>query len=254
MLWYKAWLESRWRFITGLLLLTCSAAGIVLTRPELVKLITAAPAPDFGGELGRKVKEALELSRSYRGYVWSHWFGQNAAQLATLFAVILGTGGLLPQTSGGASLFTLSMPVSRERLVGVRAATGLMQWFVLAFVPSLAIPLLSPAIGESYTVSDALAHSLFLFVAGTVFFAIALTLSTVFGDIWRPLTITLCLAIFIDVLEDFAHVPGIGIFRLMTGEDYFRHGAIPWLGLLASAVASTAMLWAAATNLTRRDF
>ena len=50
----------------------------------------------------------------------------------TLFAVLLGTGGLLSQASGGGALFTLSLPVSRNRLLGVRAATGLAELLVLA--------------------------------------------------------------------------------------------------------------------------
>ena len=30
MLWYKAWLETRWRFITGLVLLVCAAVTNVI--------------------------------------------------------------------------------------------------------------------------------------------------------------------------------------------------------------------------------
>ena len=41
--------------------------------------------------------------------------------------MLLGTGGLLSQAIGGGALFTLSLPVSRERLLGVRAATGLAE-------------------------------------------------------------------------------------------------------------------------------
>ncbi len=44
------------------------------------------------------------------------------------------------------------------------------------------------------------------------------------------------------------------IFRVMSGEIYFRGGGLPWLGLLASAAVSAAMLYAAARNIARQDF
>jgi hypothetical protein len=31
MLWYKAWLETRWRFVIGLVVLMASACALVLT-------------------------------------------------------------------------------------------------------------------------------------------------------------------------------------------------------------------------------
>ena len=136
----------------------------------------------------------MELARNYRGYVWSQWFRQNLPQMWTLFAVLLGTGGLLSQASGGGALFTLSLPVSRSRLLGVRAATGLAELLVLALVPSLLLPLLSPAVGQTYSVGDALVHGVCLFIAGAVFFSLAFLLSTVFSDVWRPLLIVLCVA------------------------------------------------------------
>src|SRR5258708_1825514 len=147
MLWHKAWMETRWRFSIGLMLLMCSAAGVVFTWPQVVRLMPLAQSLDVGGGDGRQVKEKGELSRGHRGYVWSHWFRQELMQMGTLFAVLLGTGGLLSQPSGGAVLFTLSMPASRNRVLGVRAAAGLAELLVLAMVPSLLIPLLSPAVG-----------------------------------------------------------------------------------------------------------
>src|SRR5205823_4192856 len=146
-------------------------------------------------------KESAELARQYPGYVWSQWFAQNLTELWTLFAVMLGTGGLLSQGSGGAALFTLSLPVSRNRLIGVRAAAGLAELLVLAVVPSLPIPLLSPAVGERYPIADALVHSACVFLAGAVFFSLAFLLSTVFSDVWRPALLALTIAVVLGLCE-----------------------------------------------------
>jgi hypothetical protein len=170
-----------------------------------------------------------------------------------LLAALLGTGGLLSQRSGG--LFMLSLPASRNRLLWTRAGAGLAELFAVALVPSLVIPLLSPAVGKTYGTEDAVVHGVCFFLAVAVFFSLALLLSTVFDDVWRPLLISLAVAMTMWCSEQFA-LPGFhyGIFRVMDAEDWFRSGQLPWLGLLAAVAASALMLYGAAVNIARRDF
>jgi hypothetical protein len=176
------------------------------------------------------------------------------AEMWSVFAAVLGTGGLLSQVSGGGALFTLSLPATRSRLLGIRAATGLAELLVLAVVPSLMLPLLSPLIGQSYSVTDALVHSLCMFVAGTVFFSLAFFLSTIFNDVWRPALIVLCTAFLLSLLHQFSDLSRYSIHRVMSAEVYFRDGGLPWLGLLTSAVVSGALIYGATRNIARQDF
>ena len=104
---------------------------------------------------------------------------------------------------------------------------------MLAFVPPLLIPLLSPAVGEAYGVGDALAHGACLFVGGSAFFGLAFLLSTVFTDLWRPLLAACAVAVVLATVgQAFRDVSRYGVFGVMSGEVYFRTGALPWLGLL----------------------
>ena len=259
MLWYKSWLETRWRFVIGFVLLTCSAAVAVFGYPVLAKGLPRAASVNADGVLGQQIREVVKLAREYRGYVWWQWFHQTLRETWTIFAVLLGTGGLLSQSSGGAALFTLSMPVSRRRLLGVRAATALAELFVLALVPALMVPLLSPAVGQTYSVADALVHGFCLFVAGTAFFSLAFLLSTVFHDVWRPALIDIALAylwFFAEQISEqmYPEVARFGFFRVMTAQQYFRAGELPWFGLLAIATASAGMLYSSTLNIARRDF
>jgi hypothetical protein len=80
-------------------------------------------------------------------------------------------------------------------------------------------------------------------------------LSTLFNDPWRPLLIGCLVAVLLAAIE--LTVPDLssyGIFRVMSGEAYFRTGRLPWLGLLASMGLSAAMLYTAARNVARQDF
>ena len=253
-LFYKTWLETRWRFAIGFVLLLILAFGTVVEYPATAELLSQTHAIERTGSVGRAIAEALAVERDYRGYVWWEWHKQNLVQMWTLFAVLLGSGGLVSRASG-ASLFTLSLPVSRRQLLGVRAATGAAELLVLAFVPSLVIALLSPAIGQHYGVADALVYGLCLFLGGVVFFSLALLLSTVFDDLWRPLLLACAAAVVIAgcelALRDLAPY---GLFRVMSGESYFRSHQVPWLGLFAAFAAALSMLFAANRNFMHRDF
>ena len=252
MLWYKSWLETRWRFLIGFAILLMLACGIVLEYPAtrqmmpLAKSIGSAPV---NGRLARAIQDAVEIQRDYRGFVWYQWVRQNLAQTWTLFAVLLGSGGLLARSTGAEMLFTLSLPVRRRDILGIRALTGLAELFALALVPTLFIALLSPSIGEHYGVADALVHGVCVFIGGTIFYCLALLLSTVFSDIWRPALIACAAAVAMAGFEALT-VNGsrFGIFGAMTAESYFRTGALPWPGLLVSAGASAALFYSALLN------
>ena len=255
MLWYKSWLESRSRFLIGLTVLMLGAGGAVLIYPRVMELVPLANTVDAGGALGRRIQENAALMREYRGYVWAQWIRQTFTQLGTFFAVLLGTGGLLSHSSGSAALFTLSMPASRTRLLGIRAATGLAELLVVAVVPTLSISLISPAVGQHYSVVDATLHGVCFFMAAAAFFSLALLLSTVFSDWARPILIACGVAVVLALCEQVARGQWTyGLFRLMSGEDLFRAHRLPWLSLFGSAALSSVMLYGATRCLARQEF
>lgn len=252
MLWYKAWLETRWRFLIGLALLTMLACGAVLQYPATARLLPLAESlPTGSGIVGRAIKEAVDAQRDYRGFIWWQWVRQNFTQMWTLFAVLIGSGGLLG--SAGA-LFTMSMPASRTRLLGVRAAAGFAELLILAVVPSSLIPLLSPLIGETYSFGTAIVHALCMFVAGACFYSFTLLMSTTFTDVWRPALITCAVGIGVAMVETVVHQAGAyGLFAVMDGETYFRTGALPWGGLAITIAVSMSLLYGAALNFSQLD-
>jgi hypothetical protein len=252
MLWYKAWLDTRWRFAIGLVILMLSGCAAVLGYPEAVKAL--ARVSQIDGESGRQIYGNAALIPEYRGYIWSQWFRQTMRELWALFAVLLGTGGLLAQVSRGGALFTLALPVSRGRLLGVRAGVALAELLILALAPLLLIPLLSPAIGRSYSLADAIVYGTCMFIAGSVLFSFTFLLSTVFRDVWRPPLIALCLAVLFRLLEQFFGLERVSHLAVVTAESYFRGNGVPWLGLFVSAALSAGLLYAATQNIARQDF
>jgi len=182
MLWHKAWLETRGRFFGGLALSLIVGFGVIYdfrATERLLPLIRNMDpgALDTSGPIGAAIKEGIAAQQTFRGFVWWQWYRENLTYLVVIFGALLGAGGLLAR-SGSATLFTLSLPVSRNRLIGTRAALGLAELLAIAIVPSLVLPLLAPSIGQSYSVIDVMVHGVCMFIVGSVFFSLAALLWT----------------------------------------------------------------------------
>jgi len=256
MLWYKAWLETRLRFLVALGLLIVAAAGTVAGYPSARELTPLAQnLESMSTEMAQQIRESLALQGSYRGYIWVRWYDDNLPLLGTLFAIVLGSGNVITAAGGRGNLFTLALPVSRDRLLGVRAGLGLAQWFGVVLISSLTIPVLSPMVGEEYGLVETIVHSVHMFIVGAVFLSLAVLLSTIFSDVWRPLLITAAAVVLWRsceyVLRDLLPWSLAG---LMTGKDYFATGSLPWTDLSLGIGVSGLLLYLASRLFARRDF
>ena len=252
MLFQHAFLETRWRFLIGLVLLPISAAFVVFTYPQVSALSRSVTAsPDTA--IGREIADAIELAKTFNGYVWSQWFRQEGAQLAGLFAAIIGTGGLLSQAAA-TRLFTLSLPVSRERLLAARAVAGLSQLLALTTVPALVIVLVSPLVLGSFPLVDALAYALGAFAGCAVMFGLAFFLSSIFANVWAPLVLTLCGGAALAALDRITAADRFSLLRMIHGESYFHGLGLPWAMLLVSALATSVLVYAGIRHFAQQDF
>ncbi len=253
MLWYKAWRDTRWRFLIGLTILSGTTLTCVFAYPSVKGLLGIVLYPGANDALTREINWVAQLSANFRGYVWVQLIRQNMYILWTLFAVLLGAEGPFSQRTG--ALFTLALPVSRRRVCAVRAATDLAELFLLALVPLLLLPLTAPVIGNSYAMADAGVHGLSIFFGGAVFYCLALLLTTVFEDRWRPIIIPFAVAILVEVCKTL--IPAATPFTpegVMEAEGYFRTGAVAWAGLFTWTAVSAATLYAAVRSIEARDY
>ncbi len=250
MLWHKAWIDTRWRFLLGLALLLVFACGSSLTFPRVRELFATMQLPAVADEeAAAAFRQQLEMMRTFRGYVWSQWFAQSFPALLTLIAALLGSGSPLIRGGSGA-LFSLALPVARGRWIGTRAGIGLLELFVMALATSLTFAVLAPVVGEQFAVTEALAYGMSAFLGASLFLGLAIFLSTLFADVWRPVLLTCVGAFVIGLVTPYDH----GLFRAMGGMSYFFEGTLAWPELVVSLVAAAALMYAAAARLGRRDF
>jgi ABC-2 type transport system permease protein len=245
MLWYKAWRESRIRFVLSALALIGICLFIIFFQDE-----------NRGGDDERI---------SFFKYIWTFAYDTYAKDLFLASTLLLGLGGLLRERTNGTADFTLALPVGRLELVTVRAAMGLLQMAALALLPVVFIPTLSQLAHESYPFSQALQFSILWIGSGTIWFATGFLLSTFLsGEYTAPAA---CLVVLIGYfavvnLRAVEAFPFLNLDKIMSGDDmpYFREsthqliGPLPWTPLLVITLIALGILVIAARITQQQDF
>ena len=187
MLWYKSWLETRWRFVIGLAILILSATGTVLAYPRVVRLLPLVPSIDASGEVGRRIMEiadaVADLPRLRLGAVAAPEHDADAGALRgaarhrrTALAGV-GRRRAVHALAAGVARPAARRP-RRDRAGGAARAR-------LPAVAACCRCSRRPS-ARRFGVGDVLVHGACVFVAGAVLFSMASLLSTVFSDVWRP--------------------------------------------------------------------
>jgi hypothetical protein len=251
MLWYKAWTETRWFFRIGLGFLLASALGLYAGYPDDYAQRFPNGALAVGGE------QVRALLHDGRAFIWLSWFGTSLLLGLSFLALGLASTGIVKNADGGAVpgvTYALSMPVSRRRMAGVRMATGLLELAVAAVLPTLLVCLLAPTQGQSFPISQGLAHTLLAVSGVSALYGLFVVLSTVLGEAIKGVLGGAALFLYgmFTFLTD--GVRKFSVFRLMTGDTYFVRGEIPWLAVIASLALAATLMYASVRIVERRDF
>ena len=245
MLWHKAWRESQARFLLSALAIVGLCGGFVVFHREGAAGISDQPL-------------------TYVEYIWEIVYRGYLCEMFILFSLLLGFGGLLRERDHGTAGFTLALPISRLRLVSVRAGVGLSEVAGLSLLPGLVILSLSPLVGQSYPWSQALKFAILWASGGAFFFVIGFLASSVFYGEFTALGAGFLGLILYSVIAD---LPGLeqyslDIHDIMSGKGmpYFQpHGALlvgplPWMALAGIVVISLGLIGLAYRITERRDF
>lgn len=241
---YKAWLETRWRFLAALGLLTVITLYAVLQARNII----------------HDREEFRHEHILYAQYIWILLYKGFLQALWILSAVMLGMGGLWREKATGVAGFTLSLPVSRRRLVLVRALVGAAEAITLAVVPSIMIWIFSALAGNSYPLSEALLHSALMVGGGLIFYGLGLLLSHLMqGEFSVPtLALGVCLVSYITFQA--LRLETYNPFDLMSGRHYLDpqtfllNAQLPWLPLSITLLITALMIFASARIAESRDF
>ena len=226
MLWYKAWRESQARF----LLSACTIAGLCVV---FVLFHSQGAASAY-------------RSRTYVEYIWRIVYKGYLREIFALLALLLGVGGLRRERDYGTAGFTLTLPVSRLRLVSIRAAMGLSEIALLSFLPVIVIPALSPLVGQVYPWTQALEFGLLWAAGGSFLFVIGFLASILFAGEYTAAVVAVTVTLGYSVVADrpFVQRYVIDVHDLMsgTGTHHFQPDVFLLVGPLPSAALSIILL------------
>ena len=232
MLLYKAWLESRTRF-------ALSAIAIVGLIALFVLMNRDARA------------DVADHNVTYSQYLWSAIYKGYLRDIFVVVVLLLGMGGLGRERAYGTSGFTLTLPVSRGQLTATRAAVGLAESIVIAFLPAILLPLLSLLVHETYPWSQSLHFAVLWTFGGSFVFTMGFLASALFtGEYSAPMAAVALLFAY-SIVTDLPRVE-----RYVIDIHDFMKGTGPQgPPALAAVSASAIMLIAVAGYITRRkDF
>lgn len=248
MLWYKAWLETRARFVTSLATLTLFCAVFVhhalwVTNSGRFGIAQGLTRPQWKADFYR----LLFVSQQYVVIMW------------ILAVVLLGMGGIVREGANGTSSLTLSLPVSRARIMGVRIGMGILEAIALAVLPWTTIFVVSSLSRMPILISQVGFYVLLLIGGGLAYFAMAILVSSLIDGEYTAPAIAFGLVLLTAIVFD-AWLRPYNLWRLVTGDFYIdRHTYLlsahfPWLGTLASISAAALMLLASLKVIERREF
>jgi hypothetical protein len=235
MLWHKGWLETRFR-----LLFTLGFTTLILALQYSTR--TAASPPGGKGAAVGLVMFSNPV-------------------LVLMICSLLGGAGIVTQPSlqatkglHGSTLFTLSLPVSRLRLLAIRASIG---WFEAAGVIGAlccGMWLVSPAFRAMTTPVELLEYAGTLMACASALYCVTVLLSTFLDDQWRAWGSMITSAALWWLS---AHTPlptYVDIFRAMReGSPLLTH-TMPWTAMAFSLGLAAVLLFAALKVVQTREY
>jgi len=239
MLFYKAWLESRTRFLFGLAAVIAVCTLYIRLRPILIPdWIADLQNPHMPGRPKWLFFGVYDLNF----YTWHFLYENKLQQVWVVFAILLSFGGLVREKQLGTSTFSLGLPVSRKQWFLTRMLVAAAQSIVLALTAVVAVSVACWSIHESYRAPQIFGHCLLIAGAGAVFLGLGAMFSTVIRGEHMALPVTLMvLGIPYLYVQEYvreaapnAWVHRIDVSHVMAGPPLLTWATVPWFGLAVS--------------------
>lgn len=228
MLWMKAWLETRWRllYVLGLPL-----AGLALRCMDGI----------------HSSGDAQRLT------AWLSFF-------AVFSPVYLAGAGIRTQsglqaTKGihGSMYYTLALPVTRLRLLVVRAACGFLEAAAVDVIVLGMAWLCVPAV-RMFSVVDLLQLILATIICTACFFFLSVLLATFLSESWQ-IWGSLALVCFMWELSSYTSLPAsTNVFRFATDASPLLTHTLPWPAMTISLAISSVLFFAAWRVVKAREY
>ena len=259
-LWYKAWLETRTRFLVAVIVTVavCGFFTLAHTWIENSWQRDLIEHPEYDNPAW-----FLRAMRDYPFFIYHFVYADFFQKIWVFLAVLLGIGGLSREAAHGTAGFTLSLPISRLRLFATRALVAVVELFTLTVIALVAIVIGSSVMRLPYPIDHGVVHLATLFGGGLVFLAASLCLTEFVEGENTPVVIALgAVGLLYFVMQpyvdgaplDWFAVP-FAVPKLMAGSPDITHFSdVAWVGFLASLIGAALFTGIGIRRMQRSDY
>jgi hypothetical protein len=239
MFWYKGWLETRYR-----LLFVFGFYVVSLLAMSLIKPPQASPFARLNPQ---------EQLRAFLRFGFAIY--PVAMASLTLAAAGITTQSSFQQTKGlsGSTLFTLSLPVSRLRLLAIRAGLGWLE--TVAFISALCLLMwiALPQVRAAFKLEEMAAYAVTLILCSSGIYAIPVLLATFLDDLGRMLgSVPIFVALWWISRQTLP--ASMDLFRAMGESSPLVAHTMPWMATAFSISLAAVLFFLALKIVQRREY
>ncbi len=231
MLWYKGWLETRWRFAFSLGIMMSFVAFFYWTGMK-------GPAPKRIGDV---------LGGGMVAVMW-------VATMLAAAGINTQPGFQAAKGLHGSAYFTLSLPVSRFRLLLVRSTLGwLMQTgVIIAFCCGFWA--VFPPLRTAATAIEMIEYAGMLIAFASAVYSTSVLLGTFLDDLWRVWGSMIAWLGLWALCNVSPLPPSANIFQAVLGNSPVAVHAMPWTALGVAVGLTLVLFWAASRVVRVREY
>lgn len=232
MLWYRFWLETRLRLI------------FVIVWSAFFFGVGLYPAASRPAATAAQVMSAFLLQTTFIAFLAAGFFGGSGVRTQAFGRAYRGLHGSVH--------FTLSLPVTRTRLLLTRTALGVAEMMLVILLVSVAAWASVGALRTQASIGAVVGHALFIGITSIGIAGLAVLGSTVFDDViqtWLVTAVSILLFVFRSQLPR-----PLDLIGAMTGGSPLVTSAVPWATVAGAIVVGVVCVLAALRVVTAQEY
>ena len=236
-IFYKEWLESKWKLITGTIVFTVLSLLNVIMYPWIQTFMT----PDMARLMESMMREMIPFIEmpalvpafdSWNSYLYGSWISKTLYQSMIVYIILVASPLFAGEENKGTLEFLWSKPISTLKIVSAKYFVNVSGLLIIALISTFILYPASLIIGEKFDVS-LFALGLVQAIPGFVMlFSIAFMMSTLFKDSIKAMVSSIILFSIMSVpsfLPEFRH---LSIFRIFQGFNLLANESLMWSAIL----------------------
>ena len=257
-IFYKEWLESKWKLITGTIVLTVLSLVNVIVYPWIHTFMTPDMARLMESMLHEmmpfiEVPNLVPMFDSWNTYLYGSWISKTLYQTMAIFILVTASPLFAGEESKGTLEFLWSKPISTFRIVSAKYFVNVSELLIIALISTFILYPASLIMGEKF---DAALFTLGLVQAipgYIMLFSIAFLTSVLFKDSIKAMVSSAILFAIMSVpsfLTDYRH---LSIFRILQGFNLLAKESIMWPAIIILIFVSAVLFMLAYCVFSRKE-